>query len=101
LIIAFWLLTVAVGSLGLWHVVLRRKIIEPPLLAMFAAVLFSVPILRNTAPQSPQFGCQMDYAAFFWTMLTCVLSFTLASFRFMEQGIDKRPFRPRFLRKGA
>jgi len=23
--------------------------------------------------------------AFFWTMLTCVLAFTLASFRFMEQ----------------
>jgi len=67
--------------------------------------------------------------AFFWTMLTCVLAFTLASFRFMEQvyrnerdtegviasekaplmmhllclfasqGVDKRPFRPRFMRK--
>jgi hypothetical protein len=73
LIVAFWLLTIALGTLGIWVIVLQRRMAEPSLLSLTMSSIFSLPSLRNTAPQAPTFGCQLDYCSFFWAELTAVL----------------------------
>ena len=99
LIVAFWLLTLALGSLGIWVVVLQRRMAEPSLLSLTMSSIFSLPSLRNTAPQSPAFGCQLDYCAFFWAELTAVLVLCGIMARYIIQTAPKQ--RRRRTRKDA
>jgi len=86
LIVAFWIITLALGALGLAIIVHEYRRVEAGIILLFSGALFAMPALRNTAPLSPPFGCTLDYSSFFWCMLTCVLGFTAAAIRYVMQG---------------
>jgi hypothetical protein len=86
LIVAFWIITLALGTLGLAIIVHEYRRVEAGVILLFSGSLFAVPSLRNTAPLSPPFGCTLDYSSFFWCMLTCVIGFSCITVRYILQS---------------
>lgn len=45
---------------------IRHRKVEPPTIAVNAALLFALPALRNTQPGVPPVGALIDVCGFFW-----------------------------------
>ncbi|MGJ5895039.1 DUF4436 family protein [Streptomyces niveiscabiei] len=68
MMVAMWLLGLAVASAA-WIIVSRRRGLVWPALSWMAATLFALVGMRNAAPGSPPAGSLLDYASFFWVEL--------------------------------
>jgi len=72
----------AVGILTFTDV--RRP--EATLVGALAAIVFTLPVLRNALPGSPPLGVEADIWVFLWTELAAVLSLALLVFRWAKSG---------------
>ncbi|ORY07836.1 hypothetical protein K493DRAFT_295282 [Basidiobolus meristosporus CBS 931.73] len=72
-IILMWALSLGISSLAFQIVVLKREI-QPPIMALGVSMLFSLPALRNTQPGIPGIGCAADMISFFWNMFLVAIS---------------------------
>eukprot|EP00698_Gefionella_okellyi_P004481 TRINITY_DN14120_c0_g1_i1.p1 TRINITY_DN14120_c0_g1~~TRINITY_DN14120_c0_g1_i1.p1 ORF type:complete len:364 (+),score=84.24 TRINITY_DN14120_c0_g1_i1:35-1093(+) len=94
LIVAFWIILLIDGAVGIALTVYQYRRVEAPLLGMLAALIFALPALRNTAPLGPPIGCLLDYSSFFWAMLTAILTFVGSGCRYLLQGNAPAPAAP-------
>jgi hypothetical protein len=62
-----WLLSLSILSLTVSLYVRKRKV-EPPMLALSVALLFAMPAIRNVQPGVPPIGITIDAVGFFWNM---------------------------------
>ncbi|KAK9767303.1 hypothetical protein K7432_002999 [Basidiobolus ranarum] len=72
-IVLMWALSLGISSLAFQIVVLKREI-QPPIMALGVSMLFSMPALRNTQPGIPGIGCAADMISFFWNMFLVAIS---------------------------
>eukprot|EP00698_Gefionella_okellyi_P025596 TRINITY_DN942_c0_g6_i2.p1 TRINITY_DN942_c0_g6~~TRINITY_DN942_c0_g6_i2.p1 ORF type:complete len:349 (-),score=36.33 TRINITY_DN942_c0_g6_i2:21-1067(-) len=86
LIVAFWVVAIAMGFVTLALTLWRYRPVDADYLSMSAGLIFALPALRQTAPDSTDIGTLMDYIAFYWAMLTSVLVFLACLVRYVTQG---------------
>ncbi|KAK9723016.1 hypothetical protein K7432_002266 [Basidiobolus ranarum] len=72
-IILMWALSLGISSLAFQIVMLKREI-QPPIMALGVSMLFSLPALRNIQPGIPSIGCGADMIGFFWNMFLVAIS---------------------------
>ncbi|WP_026422274.1 DUF4436 family protein [Actinokineospora inagensis] len=57
-----------------------------PTLASLAALLFAIPGIRNSMPDTPPVGTLSDFIVFFWALLTVAICMSLASLAWLRQA---------------
>lgn len=57
---------------------------EPTLVGALAAIVFALPVLRNTLPGTPPLGVDADIWAFLWAQLATVLGVALHVYKWMR-----------------
>jgi hypothetical protein len=62
-----WLLSLTAFFLAFLIWFNNRKV-EPPTVGFVAALLFSLPAIRQTQPGIPSIGCNIDVVGFLWNM---------------------------------
>ena len=72
IMVAMWLLTIAVVFLVI-HVLTGRRKIEIGMFSFLGALLFAFPALRNSQPGTPAIGTYSDFLAFFWAEVLIAL----------------------------
>jgi hypothetical protein len=83
----FWGITASLCVLLWTHVFAARIKVNSSLIAMFVALIFAMPSLRDSATISP-FGSRFDFLGFFWAELTALLGCALLSFKYF---VDEEP----------
>lgn len=48
------------------HVFARKRDVPPPVIALFATMLFALPSVRNLQPGVPPIGASVDIIGFYW-----------------------------------
>jgi hypothetical protein len=72
-ILLMWLLSFMIFAMTV-DILLRRREIVPPLLALPVAALFALPALRNSQPGIPPVGAYCDVVGFYWNMILIAIS---------------------------
>ena len=73
-------LTILTLAVTLW---LRKRKVEPPTIAVSAALLFALPAIRNTQPGVPVIGCTADAVGFFWNMAITSIALLLLMWNYI------------------
>ncbi|KAI9296130.1 hypothetical protein K502DRAFT_323945 [Neoconidiobolus thromboides FSU 785] len=79
--IVMWGLSIALFVFT-YDIIISRRDIPPPLLAVGISMLFALPALRNSQPGIPIIGCLADIAAFFWCMAIIAICSMMNIFAF-------------------
>jgi len=66
-------------------VITNRRVTEVALLGWTASLLFALPLLRNSMPNGPPVGANMDILVFFWVLATAVVSALLTVIAYVRQ----------------
>lgn len=66
-------------------VITNRRVTEVALLGWTASLLFALPLLRNSMPNGPPVGANMDILVFFWVLATAVVSALLTVVAYVRQ----------------
>lgn len=82
LLVAFWVIMVIEISLIIMYTVFHAKL-EAPVLIFKTTLLFALPAIRNSMPESPPLGIVLDYAAYYWAMFVAILSFMIVGLRYI------------------
>lgn len=82
LLVAFWVIMVVEISLIILYTVFHAKL-EAPVLIFKTTLLFALPAIRNSMPESPPLGILLDYAAYYWAMFVAILSFLIVGSRYI------------------
>jgi hypothetical protein len=56
-----------------------------PTLASLAALLFAIPGIRNSMPNTPPVGTLSDFIVFFWALLIVAVCMAVASLAWLRQ----------------
>lgn len=73
---------------ALWVALLastNRRVAEVALLGWTASLLFALPLLRNSMPNGPPVGANIDILVFFWVLATAVVSALLVVIAYLRQ----------------
>lgn len=63
----------------------NRRIAEVALLGWTASLLFALPLLRNSMPNGPPIGANIDILLFFWVLATAIVSALLVVVAYLRQ----------------
>ncbi|KAI8910270.1 hypothetical protein EDD86DRAFT_246655 [Gorgonomyces haynaldii] len=93
ILIIMWILslTIFILSVTLWF---RERKVEPPTIAVSAALLFALPAIRNTQPGAPTIGITADTAGFFWAMILVSCSTFLLMLNYIVKYKREKPKSP-------
>jgi hypothetical protein len=70
-VVLMWALTLAMTSATV-HTIISKREVAPPLLAVYIALLFALPSMRNAQPAIPPIGIVLDTIGLFWNM--CIIA---------------------------
>lgn len=73
-------LTILTLSATIWF---RDRKVEPPTIGLCASLIFALPAIRNTQPDSPPIGCTVDVAGFFFNMAIVAFATFLAMLNYI------------------
>jgi Domain of unknown function (DUF4436) len=85
--VLFMLVAVTVGMIA--RAVSLRKV-GFPTLASLAALLFAVPGIRNSMPNTPPVGTLSDFMVFFWALLITTICMVVASVSWLRNADKER-----------
>ncbi|MCS7478717.1 DUF4436 domain-containing protein [Umezawaea endophytica] len=86
--VLFLLVVVTVGMVA--RAVSLKKV-GFPTLASLAALLFAVPGIRNSMPNTPPVGTLSDFIVFFWALLITTVCMVVASVSWLRNAEEERP----------
>ncbi len=77
-----WILSLTILTLitTIWF---RDRKVEPPIIGLCASLIFALPAIRNTQPDSPPIGCTADVGGFFFNMAIVAFSTFLAMLNYI------------------
>ena len=85
-----WLLSISalIIAISIW---MRERKVEPPTIAVMAALLFALPAMRNSQPGIPGIGTSSDVASFFWAMALVSISLILLMANYIMMYKAEKP----------
>ena len=88
-----WVLSLTILTLvsTIWF---RDRKVEPPIIGLCASLLFALPAVRNTQPDSPPIGMTMDVGGFFFNMAIVAFSAFLAMLNYIYRYRREKPAPP-------
>jgi hypothetical protein len=65
---------------------IRLRKVQFTTLAALAALLFAIPAIRGSLPQTPPVGSLSDFLVFFWALIVAGVSFVVAAYAWFKQA---------------
>ena len=87
LLMWFLAISILVMASTIW---IRGRKIEPPTIAVAGALLFALPVMRNSLPGVPTVGITFDLASFFWCMFLVAMSVLLMIWNYIVMTKEER-----------
>jgi hypothetical protein len=63
----------------------NRRVAEVALLGWTTSLLFALPLLRNSMPNGPPVGANIDILVYFWVLAAAIVSALLAVIAYLRQ----------------